>query len=91
MNPLGVELATRYEQLRFGSAEHFGRPSRDTRASNLIATSNRALSVGVNFKLNRYTRIQLNAVREKIEDIQRSPIAGRQLFWSRLCRLQFVL
>ena len=86
-----VQLAIRYEQLRFGSVEHIGTPSRDSRAANILGNSNRALTFGANWMLNRHTRIQVNAMREKIEDIQRSPIPGREYFWSRLCRLQFVL
>jgi phosphate-selective porin OprO/OprP len=86
-----VQLAVRYEQLRFGSVEHIGTPSRDSRAANILGNSNRALTFGANWMLNRHTRIQVNAMREKIEDIQRSPIPGREHFWTRLCRLQFVL
>jgi phosphate-selective porin OprO/OprP len=86
-----LELATRYEQLRFGSAGHTGAPSRSSRAANILSASNRTLTLGANLALNRYTRIQVNAVREKVEDTQRSPIPGRELFWTRLCRLQFVI
>ena len=91
-NSIGaMQFAIRYEQLRFGSREHAGRPSRDSRAANIFGNSDRALTFGANWMINRHTRIQVNAVHEKIEDIQRSPIAGREHFWTRLCRLQFVL
>jgi len=30
-------------------------------------------------------------VREWLEDADRSPILGRTTFWTRVCRLQFVL
>ena len=86
-----VQLAVRYEQLRFGSLDHLGPASRDSRAANILGNSNRALTFGANWMLNRHTRIQVNAIHEKIEDIQRSPIPGREHFWTRLCRLQFVL
>ncbi len=86
-----VQLVARYEQLRFGSAEHSGPPSRSPRADNILGNSNRATTFGANWRLNRHTRFQVNAVREKIEDIQRSPLPGREHFWTRLCRLQFVL
>src|SRR5215216_2599809 len=86
-----IQLAVRYEQLRFGSSERVGRPSRDSRAANILGNSNRALTFGSHWMLNRHTRIQVNAICEKIEDFQRSPIVGREHYWTRLCRLQFVL
>lgn len=91
-NSIGaVQLGVRYEQLRFGSLEHIGPASRSSRASNILGNSNRALTFGANWMLNRHTRIQVNLIREKLEDIQRSPLPGRERFWTWLCRLQFVL
>jgi phosphate-selective porin OprO and OprP len=86
-----VELATRYEQLRFGSSEHPGPPLRNLRAPNILGNSDRVWTVGANWYLNRWAKIQVNAIREKIEDTLRSPISGRELFWMWICRLQFVL
>ena len=88
-----VELAARYEQIRFGSSEHPGRPFRHERAANILGNSNRVWTFGVNWYLNRYVKIQGNAIREKLEDTQgdRSPISGRDRFWTWLCRMQFVM
>jgi phosphate-selective porin OprO/OprP len=86
-----VELAGRYEQLRFGSSEHPGPPLRNPRAPNILGNSDRVWTVGANWYLNRWGKIQANAIHEKIEDTLRSPIPGRARFWMWICRLQFVL
>ena len=86
-----VELATRWEALRFGSSQHPGNPSRGTRAPNVLPNSDRAWSAGVNWYLNRYVKVQGHAFRERIEDPQRVPVPGDRVYWLRLLRLQFVL
>jgi phosphate-selective porin OprO/OprP len=86
-----VELAARYEQIRFGSTEHPGIPFRNPRAANILGNSDRVWTVGVNWYLNRWSKILANAVHEKIEDPLRSPIEGRLSFWMWVCRLQFGL
>ena len=86
-----VELAGRYEAIRSGSAEHPGRPSRTPRAANILGNSDRAWTFGVNWYLSHYMKIQANAIREKIEDLQRVPVLGRERYWTRLVRIQFVM
>ena len=86
-----VEFAARYEQIRFGSAEHPGLPSRSSRAANIYSESERVATFGVNWFLNRFMRIQYNAIREVIEDVQNAPIPGVGTYWSRYVRMQFVL
>jgi phosphate-selective porin len=86
-----VELAARYEMMRMGSAEHPGRPSRSSRAGNLLGNSDRVWTLGVNWYLNRYAKIQGNAIHEQAEDTQRAPIAGRRTYWMWAARLQFAL
>jgi phosphate-selective porin len=85
-----VELAARYEQMRFGSAEHPGLPSRSSRAANIVSESERIATFGVNWYLNRFVKIQFNAYREVIEDLQKVPIAGEDTYWSHYVRIQFV-
>ncbi len=86
-----IEVASRYEQIRHGSSEHIGLPSRSSRAANIAAASERVATFGVNWYLNRFMKIQFNGIRELIEDPERSPILGRNIFWSRYVRMQFVL
>jgi phosphate-selective porin len=86
-----VELAGRYEQLRFTSAGFTGLPSRSTRAANVLAQSDRVVTLGVNWYMNRWTKSQANLIRETIEDVQRSPAPGRTRLWTWVVRLQYVL
>ena len=86
-----VELAARYERIAFGSSAPDEPPSRSPRAAKVLESGDRVWTFGVNWYLNRWARIQLNAVRERLEDADRSPILGRTTFWTRVCRLQFVL
>jgi phosphate-selective porin OprO/OprP len=87
----GIELAARLERLRFGSTAE-GEPELPTpRAANLLEAGVRASTFGVNWYVNPWIKIQLNAIRELIEDPDRSSVAGRDVFWTRVVRLQFVL
>ena len=86
-----IELAGRYERVRFGSSDPSEPPEANPRAANLVETGTDAWTAGVNWYLNRWLRIQANGVRESFDEVERSPIAGRSAFWSGVCRLQFVL
>lgn len=89
-----IEIGVRWEAMRFGSAEHIGTRSRGTRSANLIGNSERAWTFGVNWYLNRWSKIQYNAIRETIEDFRqprRVPIPNERLYWLHAVRLQFAL
>lgn len=86
-----LEVATRYEHLRFASSEHPGPPVAHARAPNIPSTSDRAWTAGINWYLNRYIRIQGNVIRERVEGFPLDSSADRQIFWSRIARLQFVM
>ncbi len=88
-----LELAGRFEAIRYGSAQTAGRPARNTRADNVTRQSDRAWTFGVNWYVNRWTKIQLNGVREKFEDVfsPNNPVAGRPKYWLRVVRIQLVL
>jgi phosphate-selective porin OprO/OprP len=88
----GIELAARYEELRFTSAGTGGEPPfSNPRAANILPNSDKILTLGVNWYLNRFGRVSVNGTRETLEDPLRTPIAGRTRFWGVLTRLQFVL
>lgn len=86
-----VEVAARYERVRFGSSDASEPPEANPRSANLVETGTDAWTAGVNWYLNRWLRIQANGVRESFDEVDRSPVAGRGAFWSGVCRLQFVL
>ena len=88
-----VEVVGRYERLWFDSAggANVDLPSRTPRAANILPSGDRALSLGVNWALNRWMKLQFNGIREQVEDPSRSPLLGGGAFWSQVVRLQLVL
>lgn len=87
-----VEAAVRIERLGFGSASTRGEPAfSNPRAANLLGNHDDVLTVGVTWYLNRWFRLQGNAVRESFDDVERAPILGRGSYWSYVTRLQFAL
>ena len=87
-----IELAVRYERMWFDSTPPGqDEPLRNPRAETIFSSGDRALTLGVNWTLNRFTKIQFNAIRELVEDTQRNPVPNGAAFWSRVIRLQFVL
>jgi hypothetical protein len=47
--------------------------------------------VGANWILNRFAKLQINVIREHLEDPDRNPVTNGGALWSRIVRLQFVL
>jgi phosphate-selective porin OprO/OprP len=86
-----VEIATRLEQIRFGSAEHVGTALSGPRSSNIFGNSDRAWTAGINWYMDRFIKIQLNGIHETVEDVNRSPITGRSNYWMGMLRLQVSL
>lgn len=86
-----VELAARYERLWFDSVGGTDDPFRNPRAENILPSGDRVLTLGVNWTLNRFTKLQFNGIREHVEDPDRNPVPNGAAFWSRVFRLQFVL
>jgi len=86
-----VEVAARYERLYFDSVAGTDGAFRNPRAENILPMGDRALTLGVNWTLNRFVKIQVNGIREHVEDPQRNPVPNGAAFWSRVVRLQFVL
>jgi phosphate-selective porin OprO and OprP len=88
----GVEVGARYERLWFDSVgPALDEPFRNPRAETIFPGGNRALTLGVNWTLNRFVKLQVNGIREHVEDPERSPVPNGTAFWSRVLRLQFVL
>jgi phosphate-selective porin len=84
------EATARYEMIRFGSVASDGAlPSGSPRAANVVANDERAWTFGVNWRANRYVKIQLNGVRETLRDPARTPIDGESTYWTLVTRFQF--
>jgi phosphate-selective porin OprO and OprP len=86
-----IEVAARVEQLEFGSDGGVGTPSTSPRSDNIQGNRDRASTVGLNWYLNRWVKLQFNVIRERFDDVDRSPLPGVASFWSRVFRLQLVV
>jgi phosphate-selective porin OprO and OprP len=86
-----VEVGTRLEELSFGSIAQEGAAFRNPRAAHIAENRERVWTTGVNWLPNRWTKIQLNGIREHILDDLRTPVAGQQTYWTAIARLQLVL
>jgi phosphate-selective porin OprO/OprP len=86
-----VELSARFDVLTFTSATGSGFPSRSPRAPTILPNSARTWTFGPTWYLNRFMKLQINAQHERLTDIERSAVAGRNSFWSGIIRLQAAL
>ena len=87
-----VELAARMERMWFDSTPVGSEPPlRNPRAITIYPSGDYALTLGVNWTLNRFVKIQFNGIREQVEDPERNPVPNGAAFWSRVIRFQFVL
>ena len=86
-----VEVAARYETLRFGGGDSGQPPSSSPRAANAAGNAEAIVTLGVNWYLNRFVKAQVNGIREQVEDVATSPVPGRASVWTLAFRLQFVL
>lgn len=89
--PGAIELAGRIEVLEFRSRAGLGEPSTSPRAQVVVPASTRVLTVGVNWYLNPYVKVQINGVRESFPDASRSPLPGQGVILSQIVRVQLTL
>jgi phosphate-selective porin OprO/OprP len=85
-----IEAAARYETLSFGS-EGLGEPSTSVRADSVLGNIDRVTTLGVNWHVNRWVKVQANLIREDIGRPSLGPLPERSSFWSRAFRLQLTL
>ena len=72
-----IEVAARYEQLRFASAGSPAEPpSRSPRAANVAPNGDRAWTLGVNWYLNRWAKVRVNLINETLDDPELGPAPG---------------
>jgi len=87
-----IEAAVRIERLGVGSVASGGEPAfANPRAANLLGNHDEVVTLGLTWYLNRWFRLQGNAIHESFADAERVPIFGRPSYWSYVGRLQFVL
>ena len=84
------ELSARIERLRFQPVEYPGSDYAFPGRSDLAGNADTATTLGVNWYLNRYLKVQGNIIRESIDDPQRSPApAASGRFTSTVVLVQF--
>ncbi|MGH9253993.1 MAG: OprO/OprP family phosphate-selective porin [Vicinamibacterales bacterium] len=85
-----LEIAGRVEALTFGSGPSNERPSPGPRAHRILERKDAVWTVGMNWYVNRFVRIQADLIREQREEGGAVlPTLGRA--WSRTLRVQFQL
>jgi phosphate-selective porin len=83
-----IEAAARYERLWFDSAGGEGPPLRNPRADNMLPSGEHVLSLGMNWYITRWIKLQANTIREEPQDPERSPVPPGDVFWSFVFRFQ---
>ena len=67
---------------------------RNPRAEIILPTGNHVFTIGANWTLNRFVKLQVNGIREAVER-DRNPVLPARFpagaFWNKVFRLQFVL
>ena len=82
-----VEAVARYERLWFDSAGE-GPPLRNPRADNMLPSGEHVLSLGLNWYITRWVKLQFQTIREEPQDPERTPVAPGEAFWSPVFRFQ---
>ncbi|MGC4081919.1 MAG: porin [Vicinamibacterales bacterium] len=87
-----IELAVRIERLWFDSKDT-GEPAfSNSRAEVILPTGNKVFTAGVNWYLNRWMKLQFNAIHQEVEDAGRTPLAdGGTKWWGTVFRAQLAL
>jgi phosphate-selective porin OprO/OprP len=81
-----IEAVARYDKLWFDSTPSGEPELRNPRAEFILPNADRVLSLGINWYITRWVKLQLQTIREELEDPERSPVPGA--FWSPVFRFQ---
>lgn len=86
-----VEVGARVESLRFKSGASGEPGSTSPRADVILGNRNQVTTIGVNWYINRFFKIQANIIREKLDDPSLGPLPAKASFTTRAVRFQFAL
>jgi len=84
-----IELAARLERLDFGNSAVDG--STSPRAEDVLGNADRVTTLGLNWYLTRWIKLQANLVREQLKDPLQGPAPHTPAMWTRLLRLQLAI
>jgi phosphate-selective porin OprO/OprP len=85
-----VELAARVEELTLGAWPD-DEGSTSPRSEVVLGNRDRVVTLGVNWYLNRWVKVQANLIRDTLGDPARGPLPSKASYWSRLVRLQLTV
>ena len=77
--------------MTFDSAATGETPSTSPRADVILGNSNKVLTFGVNWYVNRWVKVQFNVLQETLADPSQGPLPSQPSYWSRVVRFQFQL
>ena len=60
-----IQIAARYERIRFGSADASGPAFNSPRAPNLLGNTEQIWTAGVNWFVHRFAKVQVNGIRDR--------------------------
>jgi len=86
-----IEVAARVERLYFDSVDTTGPVFATPRTVNIQPSGDKLFTIGVNWTLNRFLKIQFDVIHEQVEGTYRNPIPDGSAFWNKALRLQIVL
>jgi phosphate-selective porin OprO and OprP len=86
-----IEVGARIESLKFKSGTAGETGSRSPRAETILGNRDQATTLGVNWYLNRFFKIQANFIREKLDDPSQGPLPSKASFTTKAIRFQFSL
>ena len=86
-----VELVGRIERIWFDSVDAQGTAFRNPRARTILPSGEHVLTLGVNWYVNPWTKLQWQSLREQPQDVERSPVLTGAAFWSSVFRLQLTM
>jgi phosphate-selective porin len=83
-----LEAVARFERIWFDSAGGEGPALRNPRADAILSSGEHVLSLGINWYITRWIKLQLQTIREQSQDPERSPVLAGEVFWSPVFRFQ---
>jgi phosphate-selective porin OprO/OprP len=83
-----IEVGARVESLEFKSGSGNEPPSNSPRAEVIVGNRNQVVTLGVNWYVNRFVKIQANYFREKLDDPSLGPLPPQGTFSTTAFRFQ---
>jgi phosphate-selective porin OprO and OprP len=83
-----IEVGARFESLEFRSGASGEPGSTSPRADVILGNRNQVATLGVNWYINRFFKVQANYIREKLDDPSQGPLPPQATFSTKAVRFQ---